>query len=312
MTIRYRTDNPPDWTQWADADLPAEYIDENFFTLAQLYQSIVDNPPEAISIDSFEVIGNQLYIHMSDYSTQGPFDMPQVTYSPQGVWQPATLYHVNDLVSFGGVLYVVIFEHTSDATAFDPNDNDGAGHDYYRVFFEAPETAFPAGGNERQVLGKLSDADGDFGWISGLLPLGGTTGQVLKKQSDTDLDADWEDEATATGIPIKTVSASDYTLTATTISVDGDEGTYIRMTSTSGGTVVRVPLNSAQPFAIGAEVTVRHAAVVSVGLIFTPAVGVTLNIPAGFTARLFGSHATGVVKKVGTNAWDLFGLLAAS
>jgi hypothetical protein len=39
------------------------------------------------------------------------------------------------------------------------------------------------------------------------------------------------------------------------------------------------------------------------------AVGVTLNVPAGYEALISTVHATFALKKVDTNEWDLIGLL---
>src|SRR5262245_16871006 len=175
---------------------------------------------------------------MTDSTVQGPFPLPVATYNPRGEWQPATGYLINDLVSAGGTLYVVTWNHTSEAT-FDPGANDGAGHDFYAVFMEAPQSVIPAGGLFRQVLGKLSNTDFDVAWIGGLLPLAGTIGQVLAKNSNSDLDVGWTSlPSGGSSLPMSTISAANYTY------VLGDAGTYIRFTA-AGSLGITIPNNAA-------------------------------------------------------------------
>jgi hypothetical protein len=70
---------------------------------------------------------------MSD-STLETVTIPAATFAwnPKGEWQPSTVYAVNDVVSYFGSLYLVIFAHTSQST-FDPSANDGLGHNYYAL-----------------------------------------------------------------------------------------------------------------------------------------------------------------------------------
>lgn len=291
------------WGAGQGFNLTNVQVDTNFYNLKLAVEAMVDTPAECISIESFEVIGNSLYIHLTDYSVQGPFVLPETTYAPQGVWLPSTPYLVNDLVSFGGTLYIVTFAHTS-GTVFDPGANDGAGNNYYKVFFTAPETAFPVGGNTRQVLGKLSATDFDFGWITGLVPDGGTADQVLAKNSSGNQDTIWRSLSAISGtglggLTIKTVSVANYTFAL------GDENLYIRFT-VSGSLQLAVPTNAVAAFGVGTEITFR---ITTATTVFITVTGVTVTPPTGFQFKPFGPGAVVTIKKTGTNTWDAFGLL---
>jgi len=299
VAIVFRTTGA--WGVGQGFNLTNVQVDTNFYNLKTAVEFLQNNPPEAVSIDFVEMIGNDLFIHLTDYSVQGPFPIDGVTYTPRGIWQPSTVYAINDLVSMGGTLYVVTWDHTSDLV-FDPGANDGAGHNYYEVFFEAPETSIPIGGNTRDVLGKNSATDFDIGWLTGLVPDGGAQGALLRKASAVDQDLEWFSATSGpTPLPIKTVTTSIYTFQV------GDEGQYIRFT-VSGAFNPTFPTNASQPFAIGSEITFRIVSATSVFM--NVSVGVTITPPTGFLFQPFGPGAVITIKKTGTNTWDAFGLLA--
>ncbi len=115
------------------SNLTPNEADGNFVYLNDLITTVEDNITAGVGIDTITISGNVLTFHMSDSSLQTVV-LPTAIYSwtPQGEWQPATAYAVNDTVSYFGSLYLVIFAHTSDAT-FDPGANDGMGHFYYAL-----------------------------------------------------------------------------------------------------------------------------------------------------------------------------------
>lgn len=198
MTYR---NNDPVSGRWSGigADLSAFQIDSNFYELVTRVATLESNTKFTVSISYITITGNDITFHMTDHTTQGPFTIPPSTFHDRGTWQPTTPYLVNDTFNINGTLYLVIFAHTSAAT-FDPNANDGAGHNYYKAMISVPGNALPTGGTTGQALSKSSNADYATTW-SDKLPTGGTTGQFLGKNSNTNQDASWKTFAGVTAPP---------------------------------------------------------------------------------------------------------------
>jgi len=114
------------------SNLTPTEIDGNFSQLLARIVAIETVPPEAVSIDSFTVVGNQLTVIMTDATTRGPFTLPTATWTPAGEWTPATVYLAYNTISNGGNLYLVLLNHTSEAT-FDPSEDQGSGFLYARI-----------------------------------------------------------------------------------------------------------------------------------------------------------------------------------
>lgn len=103
-------------------------------------------------------------------------------------------------------------------------------------------------------------------------------------------------------IPLKTVSGASYTLLL------ADRGSYIRCTNAAGCGVV-VPAEGETSIPVGSEYYFRQAA--AGGLSFEAGCDVTLNGITGYQLATDGLGAVATLKKVATDEWDLFGLLAA-
>lgn len=95
-------------------------FDGNLTFIAERVTDLEDNPPEAISIDSFTVEGAQFTIVMSDATEHGPFTLPVAQWRFTGPWSTSTTYFVGDLFTNEGSLYYVRVQHVSDDTEFDP------------------------------------------------------------------------------------------------------------------------------------------------------------------------------------------------
>lgn len=86
---------------------------------------------------------------------------------------------------------------TANGQKYEPDETGNV--DLGIINSENDNSSVPAGGLAGQVLGKISNEDGDVGWITppssnaSKLPDGGTAGQTLVKQSDEDGDAQWDD-----------------------------------------------------------------------------------------------------------------------
>jgi hypothetical protein len=269
MAIIYRTSGA--WGAGQGSDLTALQLDGNFFDHDGRIEYLETNPPVAVSIDHFEMAGDQFYVHLIDSTILGPYQLPIIEWNFRGPWLPATSYLVYDVVTESNAVYLVVFDHTSDAS-FDAGANDGLGNDYYNLLLAAP---------------------------SGGAPGGGATGEVLTKVSATDYDFAWEPAPSSTSAVASVVG------TAITLAL-GDELAYKRFTNASGCEIT-IPTNADEAFAIDTEIHIRAATAGPVT--FATDSGVILNVPAGFEPQLHGEGATATIKKVDDDEWDLMGLL---
>ncbi len=214
MTIIYRTTNASEWGSGKGSNLTPEQVDNNFWEVQKAIAAI--EIKEGVGIESaFVVDGNQLYFNMTDGSVVGPIEMPTVTLNPRGEWRSGIAYAVNDLFTYNGSVYLVKVNHTA-AALFDPNANDGAGHNYYGLLIENPGNQLPKGGQPGQVVTKNSTVDFKAEWTTPrYVPGGGDKENVLVKLSETPYDYAWAKIATvpplgSTGEYLSKKSGSDF------------------------------------------------------------------------------------------------------
>lgn len=141
MAIIFRTDGA--WGAGKGSNLLPAEVDENFWDIVQRLDAIEGSPPEAVSIASFEQVGTQLTITMTDSSSHGPFTLPSARFRFTGQYMPETLYFVNDIFSKNGALYGVLVQHISEI-AFDPERFDDAGFTYL-LMLERPTQPYDVG-----------------------------------------------------------------------------------------------------------------------------------------------------------------------
>lgn len=98
-------------------------------------------------------------------------------------------------------------------------------------------------------------------------------------------------------------SGTSYTLAA------ADAASVVRCSNTSPITAT-LPLNATTAIPVGTVISVRQIA--SGPVTISPAVGVTLNVPAGRLAVTRAIGAVAMVHKVATDTWDLTGDLQAA
>lgn len=329
--ILYRTSGP--WGGGVGANLTPAQVDGNFYDVSMRVQFLELNPAQPVQITSFAATGDKLYIHMSDGTVNGPVTMPIVRWNSRGAWVPSTVYLKDDVVvGPDSAVYLVAFNHTSSASAFDPNANDGLGHNYYSLLLAVPATTMPSGGGPGYVLTKNSTANYDTIWGLPQAPGGGSLGQVLQKNSSADGDASWQTLVIADlgDTDFTTLSNGDYlrwntasnswtnqapvmakVLTASSwVPAIGDEGAFMVLTNGAVNTTVAVPADATMLFAIGTELHVHQD---GTGLVTVAAeAGVTIRKHVSFSNILLGQYATATVKKTAANEWRLFGLLAAA
>lgn len=113
------------------------------------------------------------------------------------------------------------------------------------------------------------------------------------------------DPVASTYVPaaVSTVSGSSFN------PLLANANTYMRCTNASGCNVL-MPANSAVAFPVGTEMHFRQSGAGPVSFDFVS--GVSINSPTGYEAATEIEGATVTIKKVDTNEWDLFGLLAAT
>ena len=184
-----------DLTRWGvgkGANMTADDYDNSIWYLYSNLRALIDHPQLGTGIDYISQAANTFTIHLTDHTTQGPFIIPTSTFKDRGAWAPTVAYLVNDLFTYDGSIYYVLFAHTSAAT-FDPGANDGMGHNYYQLLLTAPTDVLPLGGSPGQVLAKIDGHDLNVAWYTiGEVPVGGTSGQALVKHSSTNFDTLWE------------------------------------------------------------------------------------------------------------------------
>ena len=193
MAITYRTNDITRWGAGKGSPLASSEIDSNVWQLFQMISGF--SPIAPIGIQSFSVGGASFYVQMTDGTSFGPYPLPITQWGFRGPWAPSTSYFQSDVITNSNSVYLVLFPHNSSGT-FDPNANDGSGHNYYGLLFQPP-VAIPAGGTTGQALTKITNADFAIQWSDTGVPLGGASGQILSKTSGADFDTHWADAPSA-------------------------------------------------------------------------------------------------------------------
>jgi hypothetical protein len=151
------TDN----TKWGTGDgsgtagrLASLQADLNIWMLDERVHAIEVDPPTAVSIIGFTVIGSQMQVNMSDGSHLGPYNLPIATFRLLGEWVNSYPYEeLNFFTAPGFGLYYVKITHTSPASPaeFDPTaiDEDSAsptfGNPLYQLVFGSESAIYDIG-----------------------------------------------------------------------------------------------------------------------------------------------------------------------
>lgn len=129
--ITFRTTDGTKWGAGAGTgtggNLTPVQFDTNMWEFLTRIQAIENNPPVAVSILSFTVLGSQLQVNMTDGSHLGPYTLPIATFHAQGQWVNSMVLAELDLVTVPhSGLYLVNIAHTTPASpaVFDPNAVD--------------------------------------------------------------------------------------------------------------------------------------------------------------------------------------------
>jgi hypothetical protein len=130
--LKFRTTDNTKWGAGGGSgtggNLTPTEADEDIWALHSRILAVEDNPPTAISIESFTVIGSQMQVNMSDGSTQGPYDLPIASFRMMGEWVNSMPLLKLDIITVphDGV-YMVNVNHTTPASpaVFDPEADVG-------------------------------------------------------------------------------------------------------------------------------------------------------------------------------------------
>jgi hypothetical protein len=271
MPIIYRTSGP--WGAGKGANLVAAEVDGNFYDVDARVTAVQDNLPAAANgIAYFSVSGNLFYVYMTDGTIQGPFALPQAAWTFRGDWAPAVIYNADDVVTANGSVYLVLLNHIS-ASHFDPNANDGAGHNVYGLLLTNPANVLPAGGSVGQYLTKTDTFDYAVGWQT---PIIFPSQKLLEAPNTT------------------------YALTIANIA------SYVRCVNGSGCTIT-IPADATLNFPLSTEISFRQCT--NSGITLVADTGVTLSPIVGLSAKTARNGAVITAKKIAANNWDVFGLL---
>jgi hypothetical protein len=141
VTIIYRTAGA--WGAGKGSNVTPAEVDQNFYEHDQRIVELEENPPTAVSIASIDVTGNILTITLTNNDVLGPFVLPAARFRWTGAWQPDLQYQENDTFSHDLSLYVVLQDHTSDAT-FDATRFDSVGF-FYQELLAVPDAFMDIG-----------------------------------------------------------------------------------------------------------------------------------------------------------------------
>lgn len=135
MTTTFRTAGA--WGAGKGADLTPAEVDNNFYD-KETRITAIEAAGVAVGVASITVSGDQMTVHMTDASIQGPFTLPTAEWTSRGDWQPSSLYFALDVVTHHGSVYLVNVDHTS-ALTFDAGALDGTT-EIYSLLWTFPST----------------------------------------------------------------------------------------------------------------------------------------------------------------------------
>lgn len=162
--LTYRTTDGTKWGGGLGTDLSASQIDNNFWELYSMVTALQDHAAmSGAMIAYFAITGSNLYVHLTDHTVLGPYQLPTAQWNFRGAWLPATSYATMDVVTDAGAVYLVLFNHTAAGT-FNAGAGDGLGHSYYGLLLANPANIIPTGGTPGQRLVKSTTTDFDSTW----------------------------------------------------------------------------------------------------------------------------------------------------
>ena len=97
MTQTYRTDDSARSGGTGQGfNLFAAQVDINFWDLIQRMIAQEARPDPSAGIAYFEINGTMMYVHMTDGTVLGPYELPVATFLDRGVRAPLTAYNEDE------------------------------------------------------------------------------------------------------------------------------------------------------------------------------------------------------------------------
>ncbi len=144
----YRTEDLARWGAGKGSNLAPLEVDENWWEVEGRLQTVEAAALEAANgIANVTVTGSQMTVYLEDGTPLGPFTLPTAMIRYRGDWTVSTAYSELDLVAVEEVgLYLVLEDHTSDASSFDALAEDSEGNPLYRYLLPIGEPSVSAAG----------------------------------------------------------------------------------------------------------------------------------------------------------------------
>lgn len=163
-SLVYRTDDLTRWGTGQDSDLSATQIDINFWTLFSAVVALEDHAETLASIVGANVVGNQLFLTLSNDAVLGPLTLPTALWNAKGQWLPNLTYAAFDVVTDNGSVYLVTQNIPNSGATFNPGATDGLGHNLYMLLLTDPEGVLPSGGSVGNILTKAAGSPFETEW----------------------------------------------------------------------------------------------------------------------------------------------------
>jgi hypothetical protein len=156
------------WGAGKGANLEANEIDNNFWSLAEAIINLQNNPAPPTGIASITVAGTQMTITLTDGTVMGPFTLPVLTFRWRDEFIGGTSYATLDVfkVTSGNpyvdpatVRYGIFLVNIAGSwTTFDPDQVDGSGNPVFTQLFGSVDTLLRTLGDVT-IDGGLNDRD---------------------------------------------------------------------------------------------------------------------------------------------------------
>lgn len=160
--ITFREDDNLRWGPGQGADLSAVQIDINFWVLLTAIQALQAESNDHAGIDHFVIVGQNLFVHLTNHFVLGPYELPMAQWNFVGEWVPRTAYQVFDVVTHQRAVYLVLLQHVSNSL-FSAGAQLG-GQNEYGLLLSAPTPELPQTGTKGAFL-QWQNSPSDVRWF---------------------------------------------------------------------------------------------------------------------------------------------------
>lgn len=152
-SVTFRTTDNTRWGAGQGSDLSATEIDINFWVLLTAVQALQTAQNDQAGIDHFVIVGQNLFVHLTNHFVLGPYTLPMAQWNFTGEWVPRFAYQAFDVFTQDKAVYLVLIQHISNSD-FNAGSTDGEAtpHNFYGLLLAAPTPELPQTGIKGQVL----------------------------------------------------------------------------------------------------------------------------------------------------------------